>query len=74
MLIAAHLINQTPSIVLENKTPYEMLFGQSTSYVSLRVFGSLCYAHNQNQKGDNFASRSRKCVFLDILSARNDGD
>lgn len=30
----------------------------------LRVFRSLCYAHNQRSRGDKFASRSRQCVFV----------
>ena len=64
VLTVAHLINRTPSGILSNKTPYEMLFGSPPSYQELRVFGSLCYAHNQKAKGDKFASRSRKCVFV----------
>lgn len=63
-LTACYLINRTPSPIIHNKTPYEMLFGKIPSYVSIRVFGCLCYAHNQRSKGDKFESRSRKCVFL----------
>lgn len=36
----------------------------SPSYADLRVFGCLCYAHNQKSKGDKYMSRSRKCVFV----------
>ncbi|KAJ8626232.1 hypothetical protein MRB53_019539 [Persea americana] len=61
---AAHLINRTLSLVLHNKTPYEQLFGSPPLYNEIRVFGSLCFAHNQRAKGDKFASRSRKCVFV----------
>lgn len=56
VLIAGYLINRTASMVLDGKTPYEMLHGQEPSYEHLRVFGSLCYAHNQGRKGDKFAS------------------
>ena len=28
------------------------------------MFGSLCFAHNQRAKGDKFASRTRKCIFV----------
>lgn len=63
-LIACYLIDRTPSPINQNKTPYEMLFGKIPAYESLCVFGCLCYAHNQRSKGDKFASRSRKCVFL----------
>lgn len=41
-----------------------MLHGQPPSYTHLRVFGSLCYPHNQERRGDKFASKSRKCVFV----------
>lgn len=50
--------------MLNGKTPYEMLHGHQPTYNHLRIFGSLCYAHNQGRKGDKFASRSRKCVFV----------
>lgn len=64
ILTAGYLINRTPSSVLNGVTPYEVLHGAAPSYEHLRVFGSLCYAHNQTHKGDKFASRSRKCVFV----------
>ncbi|KAL2931658.1 Retrovirus-related Pol polyprotein from transposon RE1 [Bienertia sinuspersici] len=64
ILAAVHIINRTPSTVLQNKTPYEMLFDQAPSFDELRVFGCLCFAHNQRTKGDKFASRSRRCIFV----------
>ncbi|XP_027338026.1 uncharacterized protein LOC113851952 [Abrus precatorius] len=63
-LTARYLINRTPSMLLQGKTPYEILHSKSPSLDHLRVFGCLCYVHNQNHKGDKFASRSRKCVFM----------
>lgn len=50
--------------MLDNKTPYEMLFGQAPEFDLLRVFGCLCFAHNQKANGDKFAPRSRKCIFV----------
>lgn len=67
VLGAVHLINRTPSRLLQNKTPYEILFGSVPNYDELKVFGSLCFAHNQKSKGDKFSPRSRKCVFVGIL-------
>lgn len=64
ILAAAYLINRTPSVVLHGKTPYELLYGKVPSFDHLRVFGCLCFSHNQHHGGDKFASRSRKCVFL----------
>ncbi|WVY98728.1 hypothetical protein V8G54_030879 [Vigna mungo] len=64
ILTAGYLINLTPSPTLGGKTPYELIHGKSPSYDHLRVFGSLCYAQNQDRKGDKFDSKSRKCVFV----------
>jgi transposase InsO family protein len=64
ILTAGYLINRTPSQILNGKSPYEMLHGKAPVYEHLRVFGSLCYAHNQRRKGDKFASRSKKCAFI----------
>jgi len=64
VLAAGYLINLTPSFVLNGKTPYEILHGKAPNYDHLRIFGSLCYAHNQNRGGDKFNSRSRRCVFV----------
>ena len=65
ILTATYLINRTLSIVLNGKTLYEMLYGQQPAYEHLRIFVSLCYAHNQRRNGDKFASRCKKCVFID---------
>ncbi|XP_021771703.1 uncharacterized protein LOC110735827 [Chenopodium quinoa] len=64
VLGAVCLINRTPSHLLANKTPYEILFGKEPNFDELRVFGSLCFVHNQKAKGVKFAPRSRKCVFV----------
>lgn len=64
VLTAGYLINRTPSSILKGKTPYEVLHGKPPSYAHLRVFGSLCFARNQNTNGDKFANRSRRCVFV----------
>jgi len=58
------MINRTSSTVLNGKTPYEMLHGKQLAYEHLRIFGSLCYAHNQRRNDDKFASKSKKCVFI----------
>src|SRR6185437_14483791 len=52
------------SRLLSNKSPFEIPFGKEPNFDELRVFGCLCFAHNQKAKGDKFAPRSRKCVFL----------
>lgn len=58
ILTAGYLINRIPSSVLNGLTPYEKLYKKEPDYTHLKVFGSLCYAHNQGHKGDKFESRS----------------
>ncbi|KAL2903744.1 Retrovirus-related Pol polyprotein from transposon TNT 1-94, partial [Bienertia sinuspersici] len=64
ILGAVYLINRTPSPLLGNKTPFEMLYNTPPNFDELRVFGCLCFAHNKKARGDKFASRSRKCIFV----------
>ncbi|KAJ4796184.1 Retroelement pol polyprotein-like [Rhynchospora pubera] len=63
ILTAAFLINRTPTPLLQNKTPYEMLFGKPPSYAAVRTFGCLCYTHKSGVS-NKFDSRSRRCVFV----------
>ena len=64
VLAACHVINRTPSTLLQGKTPYEMLYGKTPDFSWLRVFGSLCFAHKQSRHKDKFGERSRRCVFV----------
>ena len=64
ILTAAYLINRTPSKLLNGQTPFERLYLRSPPLTHLRVFGCLCYAHNQNHRGDKFDSRSVQGVFI----------
>ncbi|KAJ8645102.1 hypothetical protein MRB53_006850 [Persea americana] len=64
VLIAGYLINRTPSVLLDGKTPYEILYEQVPTYKHIRIFGCLCYVHDRNRDKDKFASRSRKCIFV----------
>ncbi|KAJ4790588.1 Retroelement pol polyprotein-like [Rhynchospora pubera] len=62
ILTATYLINRTPTPLLQNKTPYEMLFGKPPAYTPIRCFGCLCYVKIPTL--DKFGSRARKCVFI----------
>ncbi|KAJ4790834.1 Retroelement pol polyprotein-like [Rhynchospora pubera] len=64
VLTAAYLINRTPTPLLNNKTPYELLFGKPPSYAAVRNFGCLCYVSNRSPFVDKFGSKTRKCVFV----------
>ena len=64
ILTAGYLINQTPTPLLNFKTPYEILYGQPPLYKHLKSFGCLCYASKIPRSSDKFAPRGRKCVFV----------
>jgi len=60
---AVYLINKLPTDVLKGRSPYEVLHQKIPKLSHLRVFGCLCYA-TRLPKGDKFAPRARKSVFL----------
>ena len=64
MLTATYLINRTPMPLLQNKTPYEILYGDPPSYENLRVFGTLLFARRISLNKEKFNRRSNRCVFL----------
>lgn len=64
ILTATHLINRTPSQLLQGRTPYELLYGKKPDFDKLRVFGCLCYSHRKSRDKDKFGDRSRKCLFV----------
>ncbi|KAG8498762.1 hypothetical protein CXB51_005210 [Gossypium anomalum] len=58
---AYFLINQSPSVAIEKKTPQEVWSGNPANYSNLTIFGCPAYAHVDNGK---LEPRSIKCVFL----------
>jgi len=58
---ACYLINRSPSIPLNKKTPIEVWSGKPADYSQLKVFGCTAYAHVDNGK---LEPRAVKCLFL----------
>ncbi|KAG8491363.1 hypothetical protein CXB51_014484 [Gossypium anomalum] len=58
---ACFLINQSPSVAIEKKTPQEVRSSNPANYFDLKIFGCPAYAHVNNGK---LEPKSIKCVFL----------
>ncbi|KAG7536884.1 Ribonuclease H-like superfamily [Arabidopsis suecica] len=63
-LTVGYLINRTPTQILDGKTPFELNYNRPPPMNHMRVFGCLCYVHNQKHRGDKFAPRSSKSIFI----------
>ncbi|KAF7112856.1 hypothetical protein RHSIM_RhsimUnG0185000 [Rhododendron simsii] len=63
ILTATYLINKTPTLLLQNRSPHEVLFCKQPSYSTLRVFGCLVFAHNANIK-HKFDQRAKPGIFV----------
>ncbi|KAL1192817.1 Retrovirus-related Pol polyprotein from transposon TNT 1-94 [Cardamine amara subsp. amara] len=63
-LAVGYLINRTQTALLQEKTPFELIYQRPPPMSHIRTFGCLCYVHNQKHGGDKFASRSNPSVFI----------
>ncbi|KAL0457721.1 UNVERIFIED_CONTAM: Retrovirus-related Pol polyprotein from transposon TNT 1-94 [Sesamum latifolium] len=61
---AVYLSNRSPTKSLEKITPQEAWSGWKPSVKHLKVFGSICYVHVQEQQRTKLDDRSKKMVFL----------
>ena len=63
-LTVVYTINQCPSPIVQNQTPYDLLFGSSPSYDLLRVFGYVYFVLLHDHERKKFPSHSHLCCFL----------
>ena len=61
---AIHIINRSPTPLLQNQSPYETLYKQKPSYTHLRVFGCLCYNSTLSHGRSKLSPRATPSVFL----------
>eukprot|EP00253_Pinus_taeda_P026403 PITA_26403 len=59
-----YLVNKSPSLALEDKTPQEVGIGKKPSLSHLRVFGCDAYVRVPNKKRPKLDSKSEKCIFI----------
>ncbi|CAM8984340.1 unnamed protein product [Rhodiola kirilowii] len=64
VLSATYLINRSPSVVLNFKSPLEVLFGAPPVIHHLRVIGCLCYVGTIAHQRDKLDPRSTPCILL----------
>lgn len=64
MLYATHILNRLPTLLLNWKTPFEIMFNRNPDYSSFKIFGCLCYALNLNPSKSKLETRAHKSVFL----------
>lgn len=63
-MVAVYIINRLPTPVLDNKTPYECLYGDLPDYSVMKIFGCLAFSTNPTHTTDKFDPRGVPCVFL----------
>nr|GEY64373.1 retrovirus-related Pol polyprotein from transposon TNT 1-94 [Tanacetum cinerariifolium] len=61
MVMAAYLINRSPSTTLEKKTPMDLWLRHPVNYEMLRIFGYVAYSYVNQGK---LKPRAIKCIFL----------
>ena len=70
VMTACYLINRTPTRVLDDLTPYEVLNNRKPSIDHFRVFGCLCYVLQPMEQRNKLEARSTKAVFLGYSSTQ----
>jgi len=58
------LINRVPAPVLQNQSPYHLLYDSPPDVTTFKVFGCLCYSSSIQSHKTKLETRSRKSVFL----------
>ena len=57
-------INQTPTPVLHNKSPFQLLYGKDPNYLNMKPFGCAIFPFIKPYNKNKFAFHSILCVYL----------
>ena len=68
---AVYLINHMPTTILNNKSPFECLFGRLPNYKKLRIFGCQCYPWLKPYSTSKLQPKSKPCLFLGYSNSQN---
>ncbi|KAK6797673.1 hypothetical protein RDI58_005375 [Solanum bulbocastanum] len=63
VLAVVHIINRIPSTVLDNKSPFEMMFSKPPDLSYMRIIGCLCHA-TKLLRIDKFGPKAIRSVFM----------
>ena len=66
---ATFIINRLASPVLENKTPFELLYSLKPDYAQIKIFGYECFPFLRPYNKHKFVFHTSKCILLGISSA-----
>ncbi|KAJ0494958.1 putative RNA-directed DNA polymerase [Helianthus annuus] len=61
---ATYIINRLPTPILQNKSPFEMLFHRPPSYSNFRVFGCRVFPFLRDYTKHKLLPRSEPCIFI----------
>lgn len=64
ILTAAYITNRLPTLILHNKTSYEILHKTKPDYSLMKVFGCLAFAYNPSLTKKKFQARGVPCVMM----------
>ena len=68
----SYLINRQPTSLLQNRSPFDALFGQKPNYLKLRKFGCLCYPLTRPYNTHKMQQKSSLCVFIGYSQTQSD--
>src|SRR6266487_4225588 len=61
---AVHVINLTPTVVLNSEVPNKIWFGKNVKYDHLRVFGCKAFVHVPKDERSKLDAKSKQCIFI----------
>jgi hypothetical protein len=64
VLHAVYIMNRVPTPILQNQSPFYLMYNTAPDMVSLKVFGSLAFASTLHSHRTKLDLRAKKCIFL----------